>query len=100
VGTHVFTGRAGIGFTQLSARPLPHGEFSAPVSLLDLSASIAWKTVEIAAQVQNVLGAEYAATEFNFASHWDPDAPRSRLPARHSSAGAPRTFLLSLEWQL
>ena len=43
---------------------------------------------------------EYAAVEYNFASHWDRSAPRSRLPARHVSAGAPRTWRINLEVQL
>ena len=89
-------GRLGTGFSFLSARPLPYGRFADPVALLDVSASARWRWIELGLEVFNVIGSEYAAVEHSFVSDWRPGEVPSLLPARHISAGPPRTFLATL----
>ncbi|HZH04604.1 MAG TPA: TonB-dependent receptor, partial [Myxococcaceae bacterium] len=88
--------RLGGGATYLSSRPLPYGRFADTVFLLDLSASLRWRYVELTLDVYNALDRRYAATEYSFVSNWGNREAPSRVPARHFSAGPPRTFLASL----
>jgi hypothetical protein len=97
LGGQPFGARAGLGFSLLSPRPLPYGDFSDAVELLDASAGLSWGPVELALELFNVLGSRYAAIEYTFPSDWDPnDGVRPRTPARHTAAGAPLSWLFSL----
>jgi TonB family protein len=89
-------GRAGVGFTHWSRRPLPYAAESAPVSLLDGALALSYRDVSLDLSIFNLLDARYAALELSAASNWDAGAVPSRLPARHVIAGAPRTWLLTL----
>ncbi len=89
-------GRASLGFTYWSRRPLPYSERAAPVSLLDLSLGATYRMFTLDASILNIVGSQYAAMELSYASNWDPSQAASRLPARHIQAGAPRTWLLTL----
>ncbi|HHH11841.1 MAG TPA: TonB-dependent receptor [Sorangium sp.] len=91
------SGRLGSGFSFLSPRPLPRGAFARPVGLLDAGAGVHWGPVGLHFDVFNLLNTQYAAIEFNFPSHWSPQSPPSRLPARHSAAGSPLSWTASLE---
>jgi iron complex outermembrane receptor protein len=89
--------RAGLGFSFLSPRPLPYGDLAAPVALLDGSAGVSWGPFELSIELFNALDAEYAAVEYSFPSDWDPnDGVRPRTPARHTAAGAPRSWMASV----
>lgn len=88
--------RVGYGTTFLSPRPLPYAQVAAPVFLVDASASLRWKFVEIGADVTNLFNAKYADTEYSFVSNWAPSTIPSALPARHLAAGAPFTILGSV----
>jgi iron complex outermembrane receptor protein len=88
--------RSGLGFSYLSPRPLPFGDSADPVALLDASAGLEWSAFDLTFEIFNLLDAEYAAVEYNFASSWDPAGVRPRTPARHVAAGAPLTWMLSL----
>jgi TonB family protein len=89
-------GRAGLGFSFLSARPLPFDAFADPVALLDASAAVQYAPFDLTFEIYNLLDRRYAAVEYNFASDWDPEAPRPRTPARHSAAAAPLSWMLTL----
>ena len=89
-------GRAGLGFSFLSHRPLPYGGFADPVALLDASTGLGWGPFDLGFEIFNLLNSRYAATEFTFASSWDPDGARTRTPARHIAAGAPLSWLVTL----
>lgn len=90
-------GRTGLGFSYLSPRPLPYGDFADPVALLDASAALSWGRVELAFEIFNALDSRYAAIEYAFPSDWDPyDGVRPRTPARHTAAGAPLSWMVSL----
>jgi hypothetical protein len=93
---HDLDGRLGLGFTFLSPRPLPFDRFADPVALLDLSAGLRWRWIELGFEVFNVVGARYAATEYSFVSDWGTRSTPSAVPARHISAGAPRTMMGTL----
>jgi hypothetical protein len=94
---HSLVGRAGLGFSFLSARPLPYGDFAEPVALLDASVGFSWGALDLGFEVFNALNTSYAAAEFAFPSDWSPnDGVRGRTPARHISAGSPLSWLVSL----
>lgn len=84
------------GGSLVSERPLPHGQSAEAFALVDASAKVAWWHFSLTLDVFNVFDAQYAANVYNFASNWEPSAPPSRTPAQHISAGAPRTFMLTL----
>lgn len=94
----VVTLRGGLGFSYLSPRPLTYGERSSAMSLLDLSTALDVGPVGLSVELFNALDQRYAALEYVYPSDWDPsDGVRPRTPARHLSAGAPRTWMLSIE---
>jgi iron complex outermembrane recepter protein len=96
-GATALVGRAGLGFSFLSPRPLPYGGHSAALGLLDASVGAKLSPFELRIEGFNLLGRRYAAVEYNFPSDWDPlDGVRPRTPTRHMAAGAPRSFLVSL----
>jgi iron complex outermembrane recepter protein len=89
--------RAGLGFSFLSPRPLPYGATANPVSVLDASAVLSWGALDLGFEIFNMFDSRYAALEYSFPSDWDPaDGYRSRVPARHTSAGAPLSWMVSL----
>ena len=90
------SGRVGLGFTCWSARPLPYGEHTAAVALLDGSAALSYRMFQLELSLFNLLDVRYSAMELSAASNWDPTTTPSRIPVRHVMAGAPRTWLLTL----
>jgi len=90
------TWKAGYGTTFLSSRPLPYGQTSPPVFLLDATVGVRRDWLELSFDAFNLLGAKYADTEYAFVSNWQSSAVPSRVPARHITAGAPRALLASL----
>ncbi len=102
-----FRGRIGAGVSVLSSRPLPYGESSEPVGLLDASAGAEWHGIDLGVDVYNATNSRYAATEYAFASDWQdpsfmnqPGGVTSRLPARHFAAGQPLTVMVQLGVQI
>ena len=88
--------KAGYGTTFLSSRPLPYGQTSPPVFLLDATIGVRRDWLELSLDAMNLLGAQYADTEYAFVSNWQTSAVPSRVPARHITAGAPRALLASV----
>ena len=88
--------RVGSGFSLLSARPLPYGQRSDPLYLLDASAGLRWAYVELGVEAYNLLARRYAASVYSFASDWGTRPVPSRLPAQHFAAGPPLTVLGTL----
>jgi outer membrane receptor protein involved in Fe transport len=93
-------GRVGVGLSALSSRPLPFGDFADPFAVLDVSGGLRFGLVELGLDVFNLLDTRYSSLEYSFTSAWDPAAPASRLPMRHSNAGSPRTLFVTLELAL
>jgi TonB family protein len=96
-GARAFLGKVAAGYSLISARPLPYGEFAEPVSLLDATASLSFRPFTVGLEIFNLLDAEYAASVYNFVSNWNPEGVPSRTPERHIAAGAPRTIMATLE---
>jgi iron complex outermembrane receptor protein len=94
-----FRGTLGVGASYLGPRPLPYGQASAPVFLLDASAGIGWRPLNLSVVMNNVIGSEYHVGDYNYASYFphngSPPFP-SLVPAREFAAGAPRQVLVSL----
>lgn len=88
--------RVGAGYSYLSPRPLPYGQFAAPVHLLDASAALRYAFVEVGVEAFNLLARRWAVTEYNFVSDWGTSPIPSLLPARHFSAGPPLSAMGTL----
>jgi iron complex outermembrane receptor protein len=97
LGDQPLLGRLGAGYSYWSPRPLPFSQQAASVSVLDAEIALRYRMFALALSASNLIGTRYAAMELSYPSNFDPNAPASRLPARHIMAGAPRTFLLTLE---
>ncbi|MBL8955937.1 MAG: TonB-dependent receptor [Myxococcaceae bacterium] len=89
-------GRAGVGFSYLSPRPLPYGAFADHVALADASVGLTWGPLDLGFEVYNLFNTRYAATELNFPSSWNPEGVRTRTPERHLIAGSPLSWWLTL----
>jgi TonB family protein len=90
------TWKAGYGTTFLSSRPLPYGQTSPPVFLVDATVGVRRDWLEVSVDAFNLLDARYADTEYAFVSNWQTTPVPSRVPARHITAGAPRALLASV----
>lgn len=88
--------KVGAGYSYLSKRPLPYGQFADPVHLLDASAGLRYGFVEVGVEAYNLLARRWAATEYNFVSDWGTRPVPSLLPARHFSAGPPLSVMATL----
>lgn len=97
LGPFTLTPRVGLGVTVIGPRPLPYNEFSREVVLLDARVGARVGMFELTLDMQNLLDSLWRDGEYVFASSW---GNASRLPSRHFTAGAPRTFFLSLEVHL
>lgn len=89
-------GRAGFATTFLAPRPLPFGQSSAAVFLLDAQLGLRRDFLELGVESTNLLGARYAETEYAFVSNWRSSQVPSLLPARHFTAGPPRQVLFTM----
>lgn len=56
---------------------------------MDVSLGYRWSWVQVDLSLDNVFGSKWREGEYNFASHWDPERPRSRIPTVHYVAGYP-----------
>ena len=90
-------GKGSLGYSHLAGRPLPYQQFSPPLDLLDGSLGLEWRRFAVTLEGYNLLDKRYSAVEYIFPSDWSPnDGLRSRVPARHLSAGTPRSWALAL----
>lgn len=98
-GNETLTLRAGAGMDLLLNRPLPYGELGSDVLLLGALVELGYGPLELELAGENLLDAIWYDGEFVYASDF-PDVPRSALPERHVTTGAPRTFMASLSLRL
>ncbi len=94
------TGRVGVAGTLIGPKPLPYGELSNTVGLVDLRMGLRVRCVEVLFDVTNLLDAKWRDGEFVYASQFDASGPQSRLPSRHFTAGAPRQVFFTLQVHL
>ncbi len=92
----VLRGRLGVTVSGLSSRPLPYGQYAAPILLVDAQAALRLGPVEGGVDLFNVFNSRYAQSEYIYTSNWNVSGVPTRVPARHVSAGAPRTVLFNV----
>jgi hypothetical protein len=90
------TGALAAGVTYVGRRALPYGQRSDEIFTIDGSASVAWRSFEVALVATNLLDKRYRLSEFNYASDFKTQPQPTLVPARHFSAGAPRAVFLTL----
>lgn len=95
-GGDPLTGALAAGITFVGRRALPYGQRSDTIFTVDGSASIAWRSFELALVATNLLDRRYRLSEFNFASDFRGQPQPTLVPARHFTAGAPRGVFLTL----
>lgn len=88
--------RAGLRWFLLGPRPLAYGAKAGVMTVLDLSAGYRWRFLDVGLTLDNVLGLRWREGEYHFASHWDPDRPRTEIPTIHYVAGYPFGVRLTL----
>jgi hypothetical protein len=96
LGRHSLEVEVKSGFTYLSKRPLPYGQWSPQLGLLDAGLALLWGPLDLGVSGFNLLDIAYENQAFHYVSNWDPSAPPSRLPARHLAAGRPISLLVHL----
>lgn len=89
-------GRVGGGMEGLAGRPLPYGDYGQNVFLVDASAGLRLKEVELGLDVFNLLDRKWYDGQFVYASNFGKSATPRLVPFQHVSVGPPRTVLLSL----
>ncbi len=88
------------GFTYVSPRPLPQGERSNPIAILDLQATVGIWLFDLGLTATNLFDAQYRLGEYNYASDFGSQPFPTLVPMRHFSAGAPRQMMFSLSINL
>lgn len=94
LGRSKLVGRAGLGVSALSARPLSGGGTTPAFATVDLSAGLGWGPFDLSLEIYNALNARYAALASRFESQWNPTAAPST--SVHTAAGMPRAWMLTL----
>ncbi|WP_437605389.1 TonB family protein [Sorangium sp. So ce834] len=86
-----------LGASYVAPRPLPLEQLGRETLTVDAAGRLRWQMVEVGLEVTNALDRRNHAAEFNYASNFaSPDAPVSRLAARHFAAAPPRQLLGTL----
>ncbi len=93
---HPLTGALSSGITYVGRRALPFGQRSDEIFTIDGSASVAYRSYEVALVATNLLDQRYRLSEFNYTSDFGSRAQPTLVPARHFSAGSPRGIFLTL----
>lgn len=89
-------GRIGAGLESLVGRPLPFGETGRNVFLVDASAGLRLKEIELGVDVFNLLDASWYDGQFVYASNFSRSPNPARVPFRHVTVGPPRSLFFSL----
>ena len=82
----------GLGLSLVGPRPLPHGEETRSIALLDLRAGLTLGSVTLSVEIQNLADVRHMDGEFVYASSFqEPTSsqPPTLVPARHFTAGRP-----------
>lgn len=82
-------GQMGLSF--VGPRPLPYGESSAPIALLEAAVGVELGAVAVSIEGSNLLNLQFRDGEFVYASDFDPSNGTSTIPRRHFTAGQPLT---------
>ncbi len=90
---------AGLRGWFLGARPLPGGFLSRPAWVVDATTRVSWRKLSLDVELDNLLARPWRDGEFVYPSHFDTTQPRSEIPARHFTAGAPFAARLAVGWR-
>jgi outer membrane receptor protein involved in Fe transport len=90
----------GLAVSVVGPRPLPYAERTRAVAVTDLSLGGALGPIALSSEISNLFDSRWREGEFVYASSFEPTAPRSLVPARHFTAGAPFTLQLTLTVRL
>lgn len=92
---------AGFGSSFVGRRALPYDQRSQSIFVLDASARLATKFVELAFTGTNLADRQYRAAEYNFASDFRSAGYPTLIASRHFNAGEPRALYatLTLRWE-
>lgn len=92
--------RAGVRWFVLGARPLSYGAVAAPTTVMDLNVGYRYRWAQLDVSIDNLWNQQWREGEYHFASHWDPERPRSQLPTVHAVAGNPfmARVALTIHW--
>lgn len=96
LGGRDLEGRLGTGLEGLIGRPLPYGETGQNVFLIDASAGLRLKEIELGVDVFNLFDANWYDGQFVYASNFSRVKSPPRVPFRHVTVGPPRTLFFSL----
>ena len=98
--SNVVEGRVGVGYSLVGRRPMPYSERASIISLLDASAGVTFthgeSRIDLGLEMNNLIGSRWNASEYLYTSNFSPEGVPSRLPARHLTAGQPRSVMLTL----
>ncbi len=89
-------GRVGVGLEGLAGRPLPYKDTGKNVSLVDATAGLRLKEVDLALDVFNLLDAKWYDGQFVYASNFARSQSPSLVPGRIVTIGAPRTVFATV----
>lgn len=96
LGTRELIGRAGVATSFVYRRPLPYAELGSDVMVVDAQAGVRFGEFELVGEAFNLFDRDYYDGEFVYASAFERGAIASQIPVPHVTAGAPRSFFLSL----
>jgi len=96
LGNRELEAHVGTGLEGLIGRPLPFNEAGRNVFLVDASAGIRLKEIELGVDVFNLFDANWYDGQFVYASNFSRAPNPARVPFRHVTVGPPRTFFFSL----
>ncbi|HEY8428515.1 MAG TPA: TonB-dependent receptor, partial [Sandaracinaceae bacterium] len=95
-----FSFGAAAGVTWVGPRPLPNGAEGGAYAVVDASAHVGWRFVEVGVLITNLFDVRYERAVFSYASHFDLERPASMMPALHFAAGPPLSVLGTLTLRL
>jgi outer membrane receptor protein involved in Fe transport len=90
--------RFGLGLNWVGRRPLPYGQRSDALFVVDANTEWQWRNFTLGLSVTNLFNRRYRLAEFNYVSNFQATqlSPPPLVPARHFVAGAPFAFWISL----
>jgi outer membrane receptor protein involved in Fe transport len=90
--------RFGLGINWVGRRPLPYGQRSNSIFVVDANTECQWRNFTLGFAVTNLFNRRYRLAEFNHVSNFQATqtSPPPLVPARHFVAGAPLAFWVSL----
>ncbi|MCL2178974.1 MAG: TonB-dependent receptor, partial [Cystobacterineae bacterium] len=90
--------RFGLGINWVGKRPLPYGQRSDTLFVVDANTEWQWRHFTLGFAVTNLFNRRYRLAEFNYVSNFQATglSPPPLVAARHFVAGAPLAFWVSL----